>query len=218
MFERLMKKFNIKSAIAAKIILFAAIGTIAVFAVISINEQRNTAVVLVGQDLSEIEMEIETRSYGPEENEDEAVPRLIVVYVSGEVYNSGVFEFYEGARVVHAIEAAGGMTRDADENAINLAARLADAQHIVVFSIEDNMPPSTQASSEVGLTADGLININTATSEQLQALSGIGPVTAGNIISHREARGGFATVEEILNVSGIGPVTFENIRDRITVD
>ena len=216
MFDRLMKRFGIKSAITAKIILFAAIGIIAVFAVMSINQQRNTAVVLVGQDMPEIE--IDTRGYGPEGNEAEAAPRLIMVYVSGEVYNSGVFEFYEGARIVHAIEAAGGMTEDADENAINLAAVLTDGQHIVVFSIADNMPPTVQAGGETGLTADGLVNINTATSEQLQTLSRIGPVTAGNIISHREARGGFATIEEIMNVSGIGPATFEGIRDRITVD
>ena len=218
MFKELMKKFGIKSAITAKIVLFAAIGVFAFFALMSVNAQRNRAMVLVGQDAPEIE--IETRGYGPDgiEAEIPAAPRLIMVYVSGEVYNSGVFEFYEGARIVHAIEAAGGMTEDADENAINLAARLTDGQHIVVFSIADNMPPSVQAGDETGLTADGLVNINTATSEQLQTLSRIGPVTAGNIISHREARGGFATIEEIMNVSGIGPATFEGIRDRITVD
>jgi len=98
-----------------------------------------------------------------------------------------------------------------------LAARLTDAQHIVVFSVADNMPVSAQAGG-VGQADGGLVNINTATSEQLQVLSGIGPVTAGNIISHREARGGFGSIEDIMNVSGIGERTFENIRDRITVD
>ena len=209
-----MKKLNIKSVKVAKLLLFAAIGIIAIFVVLSINEQRNTAVVLVGMD-------VETRGYvveGGQYEEAVVVLQPIVVYISGEVRNPGVFEFYEGARIVDAIEAAGGMTVDADANAINLAARLTDAQHIVVFSIEDNMPPTVQATSATGLTVDGLININTATSEQLQALSGIGPVTAGNIISHREARGGFGSIEEIMNVSGIGEVTFGNIRDRITVD
>jgi len=210
MFEKLMKKFNIKSAKAAKWLLFGAFGVIAIFVVLYINEQRNTAVVLVGMD-------VETQGYAVEAEQSEilVVSQTIMVYISGEVRNPGVFEFYEGARVVDAIEAAGGMTSDADENAINLAARLTDAQHIVVFSVADNMPPSGQTSSQ---TSDGFININTATSEQLQQLSGIGPVTAGNIISHREARGGFVSIEEIMNVSGIGERTFENIRDRITVE
>jgi len=210
MFEKLMKKFNIKSAKAAKWLLFGAFGVIAIFVVLYINEQRNTAVVLVGMD-------VETQGYAVEAEQSEilVVSQTIMVYISGEVRNPGVFEFYEGARVVDAIEAAGGMTSDADENAINLAARLTDAQHIVVFSVADNMPPSGQTS---GQTSDGFININTATSEQLQQLSGIGPVTAGNIISHREARGGFVSIEEIMNVSGIGERTFENIRDRITVE
>jgi len=213
MFERLMKKFNIKSAKTMKWLLFGAIGVIAIFVVLYINQQRNTVVVLVGMD-------VDTRGYAveAEQNEVPVVPRRIMVYVSGRVYSPGVFEFYDDARIVDAIEAAGGMMADADKNAINLAARLTDAQHIVVFSVEDNMPPSGQATSPAGQTADGLININTATSEQLQALSGIGPVTAGNIISHREARGGFGSIEEIMNVSGIGEVTFGNIRDRIAVE
>ncbi|MCL2573686.1 MAG: helix-hairpin-helix domain-containing protein [Defluviitaleaceae bacterium] len=157
------------------------------------------------------------QGYTTTEN-DEPQPQRIMVYVSGEVHNPGVFEFYEGARIVEAIEAAGGMTANADINAINPSQRMVDEQHIMVFNIEDNMPPTVTASGQIGQSVDGRININTATSEQLQTLSGIGPVTAGNIINHREARGGFATIEEIMNVSGIGERTFENIRDGITVD
>lgn len=209
-----MKKINIKTA---KMLLFCSIGIAAIFVVLYINEQRNTAVVLVG-------MGTEMQSYETEgsqsaQNEIPETPQSIIVSVTGEVYSPGVFEFHEGARINDAILAAGGMTPDADPNAINLAARLVDEQHIVVFSFEDNMPPSPQVSSGAsGSNADGKVNINTATSEQLQTLSGIGPVTAANIISHREARGGFAAVEEIMNVSGIGERTFENIRDSIIVN
>jgi len=170
--------------------------------------------VLVGLDAS-----TETDIQAPE---PPVLRREIVVYVSGEVHNPGIVEFccHDGARIVNAIEAAGGMTTYADPNAINLAARLSDAQHIVVFSLKDNMPPSADAIalSGISVATGGPININTASSEQLQTLSGIGPVTAANIINHREARGGFAAIEEIMNVRGIGEVTFENIMDRITVD
>jgi len=141
----------------------------------------------------------------------------LIVYISGQVHNPGVFEFAPGARIVDAVEAAGGFTDYADPNAINLAARLADAQHIVVFHVDDNIRPNpTQPNQNPAEPA--MVNINTADTTQLQTLPGIGPVTAGNIISHREARGGFFAIEEIQNVSGIGPVTFANISSRITVD
>ena len=228
MFEQMMKKLNMKPTKTSKqtllIVIVVLAAIIAIVAVIALTisavtdfiGQRNTPTVLVGAD-------VDTRAYAAEgyalgQDEAQVAPRLVVVYVSGEVYNPGVFEFYEGARIVDAVTAAGGKTSYADPNAINLAARLVDDQHIIVFSLEDNMPPTAAASGGTGQAADGRININTATSEQLQTLSGIGPVMAGNIISHREARGGFATIEEIKNVSGIGERTFENLRDRITVD
>ena len=221
MFEKLAQKLNIKSKMAVKLLFFGAIGVIVLFAVLYIyqlNQQRSATLVLVGMD-------VETRGYAAEggrAQQDEAPvelePRSILVYVSGEVNNPGVFRFYEGAHIVDAIEAAGGMTANADPNAINLAARMTDEQHIIVFALTDNMPPTVQAGGTPGQTADGLININTATSEQLQTLSGIGPARADAIIRHREARGGFGSIEEIMNVSGIGESIFGNIRDRITVD
>jgi len=216
MFERLLEKLNLKSVKTAKILLFGAIGVVAIFAALYINDMRNTATQLVEADLV---VEVETHGYAAEGGQIEMPPQTIVVSVTGEVHSPGVFELYEGARINDAINAAGGMTSDADPNAINLAARLADEQHIIVFNFADNMPPSVQATSgDAGIGTGGLININTATSEQLQVLSGVGPVTAENIIRHREARGGFGSIEEIMNVSGIGERTFEGIRDSITVD
>ncbi|MDR2183198.1 MAG: helix-hairpin-helix domain-containing protein [Clostridiales bacterium] len=217
MFEKIMKRLNLKSSKVAKLLFFGAIGVAALFAVLYINEMRSTPTLLIEAELTGAQAE--TRGYAAEGGQVYiAAPRAIMIYISGEVYSPGVFGFYEGARIADAVEAAGGMTQYADPNAINMSARIVDEQHIVVFSLADNMPPSPQASGGAGIGADGLVNINTATSEQLQTLSGIGPVTAGNIISHREARGGFGAIEEIMNVSGIGEVTFGNIRDRITVE
>ena len=219
MFEKLMKKLNLKSKMTAKLLLFGAIGVVAFFAVfyiVQLNQLRNTALVLVGMD---VEARGSAVDGGPAQQDEMPVePRPITVYVSGEVYSPGVFRFYEGAHIVEAIEAAGGMTQYADPNAINLAARMTDEQHIIVFALRDNMPPTVQTVGVPGQGANGLININTATSEQLQTLSGIGPARADSIIRHREARGGFANIEEIMNVSGIGESIFGNIRDRITVD
>ena len=211
MLEKLMKKLNIKSVkIMLALLAVAAAGIIAAAAIFA-DQQRNMVVVLEG---------IDTRAEVYDDFEPlEAVPeqRALAVHVSGEVNNPGVFEFYEGARVRDAVAAAGGLTDYADQNAINLARLLNDEDHIIVFSIHDNMP-ATATGGGTTAAGDDRININTASSEELQALSGIGPVIAGNIISHREARGGFETIEEIMNVSGIGERIFESIRDRIRTE
>ncbi|MCL2376186.1 MAG: helix-hairpin-helix domain-containing protein [Defluviitaleaceae bacterium] len=217
MLEKLRTKLKIKSPLTMKLLFFGAIGVIALFAALYINEQRNTPMVLVGMD-------VDTRGYATEggrysQDEEPAEPQVIKVSISGEVYNPGLFAFYEGARIYNVVEAAGGLTQYADRNAISLAARIVDEQHIIIFSLADNAPPAVTASGgAAGIASDGRVNINTATSEQLQTLSGIGRIMAADIISHREARGGFATIEEIKNVRGIGDITFENLRDRITVD
>jgi competence protein ComEA len=217
--HRLKAKFNVKSPILFKIILGAVFAIVAVLGVVYVNLGRNTPVVL---------MEV---AQGATSQSDYAqpdyiqpdyayIPAPIQVYVSGHVYNPGVFEFEADARIWQAIEAAGGMTAYADKNAVNLAATMVDEQHIIVFGIDDNIAHggTVGAGSPAGITASGLVNINTATSEELQTLSQIGPSRAQNIINHRQNRGGFATIYDILNVSGIGEGIFEVIRDNITVD
>ena len=81
----------------------------------------------------------------------------------------------------------------------------------------DSAKVSGNSENAKGITADGLVNINTATSAQLQTLSGVGPVTAQRIIEFRESAGGFARIEDIMRVSGIGTKTFEGLRDKITI-
>ena len=208
MLEGLQKKLNIKSALVFWVVLALAAVAALLFAVIFAQVQRNQIIILEG---------VETTAYVADAYADSAYANAlpIMIHISGHVQNPGVYHFYEGARVWDAVEAAGGLTPDADQNAINLARVLRDEDHIIVFGIDDNMPVSAATG---GMAADGRININTATSEQLQTLSGIGPAIAGNIIAHRDARGGFATIEEIMNVSGIGERIFENISESLTVN
>lgn len=216
MIAKLMEKLNIKSAKVMKALLFGVCFILAVFAAVYVYQIRSAPAVVLGVgDISGDAYIAYERNY---EILNIPIVEVIMVYISGEVINPGVYEFYSGARIVDAVYAAGGFTEYADANAVNLAAHLTDAQHIVVFHVDDNMPPSVSAQAASGRTADGRININTATSEELQALSGVGPSIAGRIISHREARGGFSSVEDIMNVSGIGERIFENIRDSISVN
>lgn len=150
------------------------------------------------------------------------------VYVSGAVAHPAVYELPPGSILDDAVRAAGGFAPDADAAAINLAQPAVDGMQVHVPMLADavptppviGLPPEAQATTPSrmgGITIDGLININTATQADLEMLPGIGPSTAANIISHREANGPFATIEAIMEVPGIGEGRFEAIRDLITV-
>jgi competence protein ComEA len=142
-----------------------------------------------------------------------AVP--LIVDVAGAVRTPGVYEFVEGDRVVDAIERAGGPMPKADLSLLNLAAMLTDGTQILVPKTGPVV--SGTAPGSVPGSAGGLINVNTATAAELEALSGIGEVLAATIIEYRTENGPFVSVEDLMDVSGIGPATLEEIRDQITV-
>jgi len=139
----------------------------------------------------------------------------IVIHIEGEVYSPGVFTLPDGSRVNDAVTLAGGATAYADLSRINLAAFLEDAQQIIIPNVDDEIEIQTAAATAV---ESGLVNINTADESLLRTLPGIGPVIAGNIISHRETHGQFNSVEELRNVPRIGATTLDNLRDLVTVN
>jgi competence protein ComEA len=142
-------------------------------------------------------------------------PPPIIVDVAGAVRRPGVYEFTEGERVIDAIERAGGALPKADLSLLNLAAPITDGTQILV---PKSGPPVTGTSpAPVGGAPAGLININTATATELEALSGIGEVLAATIVEYRTTNGPFAAVDDLLDVSGIGPATLDEIRDQITI-
>lgn len=135
----------------------------------------------------------------------------IVVDVAGAVRQPGVYRLPTGARVVDAIERAGGPTGDAMLEGINRAARLTDGQQVMV---PERGPGGTVATAGTG-AADGPIGLGGATVEQLETIDGIGPVTAGKIVEFRDQHGGLASVDQLDQVSGIGPATMESLRARL---
>lgn len=149
-------------------------------------------------------------------SETEAAGPIIMVDIGGEVNEPKVVELEEGSRVEDAIVAAGGVTDEADLTNINRAAFLNDGDKILIPSSESDGNTSTAYETETGSTGSGKININTADSEELQTLDGVGPVTAEKIIDYREENGQFSSIEDIKNVSGIGDKTFEKLKDDIT--
>lgn len=153
-------------------------------------------------------------------------PTTIFVHVAGWVRRPGVYEFREGDRVIDAIRAAGGPRRGAELDALNLAALLADAQQVLVprrvapgGSIGGAGPGGAGVPSGPGSSpgTQALINVNTATADELEALPGIGEVLAARIVQHRERNGPFTSVDALLEVSGIGEQRLADIRDLVTV-
>jgi competence protein ComEA len=148
---------------------------------------------------------------------------VIVVDVAGWVRHPGVYQFHQGDRVIDAIRRAGGARPGADLTSINLAALLNDALQIVVGRAGAGGGPVSgvgggPTGTGVGaVTGSGLININTATLDQLESLPGIGPALGQRIIDYRQAHGPFHSVDDLLNVSGIGDQRLADIRAQVTV-
>lgn len=134
----------------------------------------------------------------------------VVVDVTGAVRRPGVYRMPAGSRVDDAVRRAGGASARAQLEAVNLAARLADGQQVVV---PERGPGGTVATAAAG--EEGPISLGTATVEQLDTIDGIGPVTAQDIVEFRDQHGGLASVDQLDQISGIGPATMEALRARL---
>lgn len=141
-------------------------------------------------------------------------PGPVVVHVAGAVARPGVQELAAGSRVVDAIDAAGGLTPDADAGRINLAAELTDGIQVYVPAHGEAAPQGSLPGAEAG---DGLVDLNVADTTELEELPGVGPATAAAIIDHRERNGPFTAVDDLLDVRGIGEAKLAALRDLVRV-
>jgi competence protein ComEA len=141
-----------------------------------------------------------------------------VVDVTGAVERPGVYRLPAGSRVDDAVKRAGGATAKAELDSLNLAARLADGQQVVV---PEQVPLGAGGASGAAVGAgagaeeDGPISLGTASAAELDTIDGIGPVTAEDIIEFREGHGGLSSVDQLDQISGIGPATMEALRERL---
>ena len=151
---------------------------------------------------------------------DRASGGAVVVDVAGAVRRPGVYRLEAGARVDDAVRRAGGPTRRADLASVNLAAKLEDGRQVLV---PVRAPPGGRATTAAGGAAGAAaapgqpVNLNTATLEQLDTLTGVGPATAQKILDYREQHGGFSSVDELDHVPGIGPGRLAALRDLVRV-
>lgn len=134
-----------------------------------------------------------------------AAARAAVVHVAGAVRRPGVYRMKAGARVRDAVRRAGGAGSGADLDAINLAAKVADGQQVVV-------PARGRAAGTDGVAQ---VSLGSATAEELDTLDGVGPVMAEKIVEWRSARGGIGSVDELDQIPGIGPKKLEALRGQL---
>jgi competence protein ComEA len=174
---------------------------------------------------------------GKDHTEDEAAAASSVcVFVCGAVNREGVYELPEGARVIDAVNAAGGYSGDADTNYVNQAQYVTDTERVEIPTREEadalreagnaaggsgsisGLQGSGSASPGRQDPSSGAVNINTAGIDELMTLPGIGENKAAKIIEYREDHGRFGATEEIMNVSGIGSSVYDRMKDHITVE
>ena len=222
----MFNQFNLKQKIVMGMIIAVIVIAIGVYGFFSMQKQNtvlNLNEMLVEENREEVNQEID------EVKEKEEVGN-IVVHITGAVKNKGILRLPEGSRISDAIEAAGGETKEADLDSINLAYTLEDGQKIYIPSQEDkeNNEQKQYITTESGDTTNikenskiegenEKVNINTANQSELETLPGIGPSLASRIIEYREQNGKFNTIEELKNVKGIGDAKFEDLKNSATI-
>jgi competence protein ComEA len=139
----------------------------------------------------------------------------VVVHVVGAVRRPGLYRLHRGARIADAVRRAGGTTRKANLEAINLAAPLEDGLQVVVLRRLPPAPAGEPTAPGGAPAAQGPIHLNTATLEQLDTLPGVGPVTAQKIVDWRQSHGAFTSVDDLDAIPGIGPARLEQLRDLV---
>jgi competence protein ComEA len=150
----------------------------------------------------------ESQPAAPLVQEPAAAAPQLVVHVAGAVRQPGLYRLAEGKRVADAVARAGGATAPADTAAINLAAPLADGMQVVV--------PRRVAGAAGRAAAGGRVSLSSASAAELDALPGVGPVTAQKIVDYRQAHGGFGSVDDLDAIPGIGPARIEQLRELVS--
>ncbi|MBU9672836.1 helix-hairpin-helix domain-containing protein [Planococcus sp. CP5-4] len=162
------------------------------------------------------ELTSETIEQPPPPEPDVSIPTSVMIDVKGAVQNAGLYELPAGSRINDAIDAAGGFLPEADTRSINLAVIVIDESSVYVPK-QGEESPAQAAAMPGGSTEPGLINLNSATEDELTELPGIGPAKAAAIVAHRTENGPFKNTEQLMDVTGIGEKSFEQLKELVRV-
>ena len=225
--NNIIKKYNVYIKVAVLAIIIGVCGILYCIHKNSNNNNNDITIDISKQNNTEkqiLEKETQTQQTNTSEivKESElAAVNQIYVHICGSVNNSGVYMCDINSRLFEVIELAGGFTQEADETYLNLVEKISDGQRIYVPSKEEVLTGNIENISQVNNNqaqsniATSLININTASKEQLMTLPGIGEAKALDIISYRSTNGNFKNTEDIKNISGIKESAYSKIKDLI---
>lgn len=209
--EPVARSARVRLGLGAAVIL--AIGALVAAVIVSATAQQGASASITPAEHPSSVMDAPTTGPTP--------ASAALVHVHGAVRRPGLVELANGARVVDAIAAAGGLTEEADAAGVNLARVVGDGEQLYVPRVGEAPPPSVaQSGAEAGSAggAPGVkIPLNTATLTELETLPRVGPALAQRILDWRSANVRFGAVEDLLKVSGIGQKLFDGIKDRVTV-
>jgi competence protein ComEA len=203
------------------VILLLVIGIIIIVGYNILNKEADIDIITEDSNVNNTintQLNINDNKINQNNEAKETENDIIMVDISGEVNNPGVVVLNKDSRVIDAVEKAGGLTKEADRDRINLSKKLTDEEKIYIPKIGESKEISTfSINNEKIEDNNGLMNINIATKKELESLPGIGSVLAERIIEYRN-NNKFQNINEILNVNGIGSKKFESLKELITVN
>ena len=200
-----------------KYLLITIILLFTLLTVMVINLNANSKEYIVGDTDSSIIQDESIAEDAEEENYEQEENSKVTVFVSGEVLNQRVVEIEKGKRLIDAVEICGGLTENADLNAVNLALVLEEEGHYIIPAIGDTNVVNATNLNQMN-SSSNLVNINSADIELLKTLPGVGDVLGQRILDKREELGKFTSIDQLNDVSGIGDKKFSDIKDKVTID
>ncbi len=169
------------------------------------------------KDDNVLEIAVSETTGSEQEEEAQTTDKKVCVHITGCVVSPGVYYAEEGSRIFEVVELAGGFSKDAQTDSVNLARVVMDAEKIHIYSKEEAGTLATKNTEEVPHEGNAPVNLNTADRETLMELPGIGASKADAIIKYRQDNGGFSKIEDVMEISGIKEGAFEKIKNLITV-
>lgn len=187
--------------------LVVIIGTLIFLFFWKTNQQTERSLVTTEVQVKDVEKKSKPKVLDAKEQK-----KIIIIDVKGAVFKEGVYEMKEGDRVKEAVEKAGGLLPDADVKKVNLAQIVQD--QMLLYVPNKNEPVQEGATFS---KSEGKVQINTASKEQLEKITGIGSRKAESILKYREEHGPFQKIEDLLEIDGIGAKSLEKIKDQIII-